>query len=120
MTHTAFLGDGEHAFALTPAMIVELERVTGLGIGALYRALIAGAFSFRHVVETIRLALIGGGMSPADAATLVRVYVEPRPLAETFPLALDVLDALWSGPKDVGEALATEDAAMAAALGAMP
>ena len=31
--HAAFFGDGDHVFALTPDMILELERKTGTGIG---------------------------------------------------------------------------------------
>jgi hypothetical protein len=30
---TAFFGDGEHQFLLTPALIVELESKCGVGIG---------------------------------------------------------------------------------------
>ena len=36
LSHTAFFGDGEHTFNLTDDMIAELERIAGLGIGALY------------------------------------------------------------------------------------
>ena len=35
LAHTAFFGDGEHTFALTDDMIIELERLADLGIGAL-------------------------------------------------------------------------------------
>ena len=93
----AFLGDGEHDLALTDPMILELERVTGLGIGTIYGLLADMRFGFPHVAETIRLALIGGGATPADAQALCLAYVANRPLAETFPVALDALDARWNG-----------------------
>lgn len=96
-THRQFFGDGEHAFALTSELIIELERVTATGIGALCRRVFAGDFRHADLLSVIRLALIGGGVSPKDAAGLVAAYVEPRPLAETFPLAIAILETLWFG-----------------------
>ena len=78
-------------------MILELERVTGCGIGRLYSLLTEMRFAFPFVAETIRLALIGGGMSPKDAAALCATYVANRPLAETYPVALEALLARWEG-----------------------
>ncbi len=92
-----FIGDAEHKFALTDPMIIELERLTGIGIGGLYRRAVSMQFVLADVSQTIRLGLIGGGMTPAQAAQLVDVYAVNRPLAETFPLALDLLDARWNG-----------------------
>lgn len=97
ITHTAFFGDGEHRFALTDDMILELERLTGAGIGALYLRAIAMQFSLSDVTEIIRLGLIGGGATPEEAHRLTHTYARRRPIAETFPLALDILDARWNG-----------------------
>lgn len=94
---TKFFGDAERTFCLTDLMIQELERLTGTGIGALYLRAVAGQFALTDIVETIRLALIGGGASPQMAADLVQTYGHNRPMAEIFPLALDILDARWSG-----------------------
>jgi hypothetical protein len=97
-SHTAFFGDRERTFRLTPPMIVELERVTGAGIGSLCARVFSGAeFKHAELHETIRLALIGAGTDPAEAAALVNAYVIDRPLAEVFPLTLAILNALWSG-----------------------
>ncbi|MBZ9694549.1 gene transfer agent family protein [Mesorhizobium sp. CO1-1-9] len=97
MTHTAFFGDGEHAFALTPDLILELERKTGAGIGSLCQRIPEGHFRLEEIVEIIRLSLIGGGTSPQEAAALVDTYAAKRPLKETFPIAIAVLQAVWSG-----------------------
>ena len=94
---SAFFGDGEHPFRLTDAMIGELERVTGHGVGALYKRVIAQDFAANDLAEIIRLGLIGGGMAPQQARQLTDTYAVNRPFSETFPLALDVLDARWSG-----------------------
>jgi len=106
MQHTAYFGDGEKTFALTTEMIHELERKTSVGIGAFYQRLIAGQFHFADLMEVIRLGLIGGGTSPAEAQILVDIYAKPRPISETFPLALDILDVRWSGkpePKTISQ-----------------
>ena len=97
ITIRAFLGDGERSFALTDPMIAELERLTDTGIGAIYRRATAMQFHGSDLAHIIRLALIGGGTSPQEAAQLVATWVENRPYGETYPLALDVLDARWNG-----------------------
>ena len=96
-THRAFFGDGEHDFRLTPPVIEELEALTGNGIGTIVNRVSAGHFKFVEIVETIRLALIGAGTLPEDAARLVRTYVAAQPLAASHILAIDILGALWSG-----------------------
>lgn len=96
-THTAFLGDGEHEFALTPDMIAELEHVTNAGIGGLCQRLFRGDFHLKEVTETIRLALIGAGMTPEKAARLCETYVAKRPIAENYQLAVEILETAWFG-----------------------
>lgn len=100
IAHTAFFGDGEHRFALTDEIIQELEAVTGIGIGALYLRAVAMQFSLTDITEVIRLGLIGGGKTPEEAHRLTHAYARRRPIAETFPLALDILDARWNGKPD--------------------
>lgn len=99
LTHIAFFGDGERTFKLTPELIVELERKTDTGIGALSRRVFRGDFKHSDLTEIIRLALIGGGTSPRDADALVAAYAVRRPINEVFPLAVSVLEAAWFGAK---------------------
>jgi hypothetical protein len=105
----AFFGDAEHRFALTPWAQAELEKLTGVGMGALCLRLPHGDFRIVEIVETIRLALIGGGMPPQDAARLVDSYAKPRPLGETFPLAARILYRLWNGKDPEPEAEGQDD-----------
>jgi len=95
--HRQFFGDAERAFALTPELIGELERKTGAGIGGLCRRLFAGDFRHAEIIETIRLALIGGGTPPEEAAALVAAYAARRPLIEVYPLAVSILETAWFG-----------------------
>lgn len=97
MKHTAFFGDAEHAFALTDPMIAELERLSDLGIGAIYLRLVRAQFKLADLVEIIRLGLVGGGTAPDAAMRLVDTYARNQPLERLYPLAFDILDARWSG-----------------------
>ncbi|WP_273688889.1 gene transfer agent family protein [Ketogulonicigenium vulgare] len=97
ITHRAFFGDAEHAFALTDEMLAELEQITGLGVGAMYLQLVQMAYPASVLREIIRLGLIGAGTAPEIAHRMVETYATNRPLSETFPLAFEVMEARWSG-----------------------
>lgn len=97
MTHVAFLGDGEKNFALPYDQLIELEAKTGAGIGALFHRVRSLTFGIADIAETIRLGLIGGGTDPETAFLLIDQYVKRRPLAETLPVALGILEAVWFG-----------------------
>ena len=87
-----FFGDAERKFALTPTLIEELERLAGAGIGAIAKRLFAGQFRHADMMQTIRLALIGGGETPPVAASLVQVYCACRPINEALALAVAILE----------------------------
>lgn len=95
--HTAFFGDAEYPFRLSPALIIELEHKTGAGIGALCTRIFHRQFAQIDIHETIRLALIGGGIQPERAATLIASYAVDRPLSETYPVAVAILENVWFG-----------------------
>jgi Phage tail tube protein, GTA-gp10 len=52
---------------------------------------IGGDWRVDDVRETIRLGLIGGGMTPTDAYVAVTRYVDERPLTENIGVAAAVL-----------------------------
>lgn len=99
--HRAWFGDAEHEFELTDAVIEELERLTGTGIGTLFLRLVASQFHIGDLTAIIRLGLIGGGMAPKRAQELVSTYAVNAPFAQVFPLALDILTARWAGAEEV-------------------
>lgn len=106
-THVAFFGDTERTFALPPELIAELQRKTGMGIGSLCLRVPEGHFKHADLVEIIRLALIGGGTTPQEAAALADTYAAKRPLNEPYALAAAILQMIWSGtpaPKPEGQA----------------
>ena len=63
-THTAFFGDAERAFRLSPELILELEHKSGVGIGA---------FCGRLFRSEFRLSDISDGTSDRLAPALDRV-----------------------------------------------
>lgn len=95
--HRQFFGDGERDFSLPSEMILELERITATGIGALAKRLFAGHFGLRDVHDTIRLGLIGGGETPQSAAALISAYITPRPVMEGYALAVTILETTMVG-----------------------
>lgn len=95
--HHAFLGDAEYPFRLTAKMTLELEKTTGVGVGALCTRVFNKQFAHSDISETLRLSLIGAGMAPERAASLVATYAIDRPLIETYPIAVAVLELRWFG-----------------------
>ncbi|KAF0136859.1 MAG: hypothetical protein FD152_836 [Xanthobacteraceae bacterium] len=110
-SHRAFFGDRECTFRLSPAMIRELERVTRQGIGGFIQRLFAYEFHHDHMVAVIRLALVGGGMAHEEADRLVRNYATELPIQNVYPLASEILRALWEGPKPASPDTEDESAA---------
>lgn len=96
-TCTAFFGDGEYQFALTSALIIELEGKCGAGIGTIAARVFAKHFTQNDILETIRLAAIGGGMNAKRAAELIAAYVADQPLIASWPLASKILEHVWFG-----------------------
>lgn len=101
MKHTAFFGDGDKTFSLaSPDLIRELENKTGHGIGAVFRRLSNQEFRLHEVLETIRLALIGGGTSAQEAQNLVATYGVNQPIADSLELAIAILAVRMFGLKE--------------------
>jgi hypothetical protein len=96
-TIKSFFGDGEHQFALTAPLIIELEGKCGAGIGTIAARVFAKHFTQNDINETIRLAAIGGGMNAKRAAEMVAAYVADQPLIASWPLANRILEHVWFG-----------------------
>lgn len=95
-----YFGDGEHVFELTPPLIVELEKKSGVPLGVIVSRVSAMLFSFTDLIETIRLGLIGAGMAPAEAQRMVDTYAIGRPISEIYPLATGTLQRLMFGDRE--------------------
>ncbi|MCE7029535.1 gene transfer agent family protein [Jiella avicenniae] len=98
-THRAFFGDAHYDFALKAPQIAELQHLCGAGIGTLCQRIFRGDFAYSDLVETIRLALIGGGLDPQRAAELIEVYSEVTALERLAEIAIDVLGKRYFPPE---------------------
>jgi len=108
--------DGRHTFCVAKfAQIFELQDKCADKDGPsgplkILKRLVEGSWTVQDVRETIRLGLIGAGMSAPDALKLTRQYVDERPWAESVPVARSILLAAAVGVPDdpVGKLMAEE------------
>lgn len=98
--------DGDYDFALRWGELAELQEKTDAGPYVVLQRIGSGSWRVEDISNVVRLGLIGGGMTPADALKKVRMYVEQRPPMENVPLAYAVLQASLLGAPDepMGEA----------------
>lgn len=97
---TMLWGDGEFRFRLAIGQLRELQEKANAGPPELFERLRTNTWRVDDIRETLRLGLIGGGMSPTDALTKVIRYVDARPLFENVGPALNVLGAALLGVPD--------------------
>jgi len=93
--------NGEDQFCLSKAgLILDLEEKCGAGIAMVFWRLQNDAWKYNDIRETIRLGLIGGGMSPVQAMSVVKLHVDGQPLAPLVLVAYAVLQAVMVGVPD--------------------
>lgn len=90
-------GDGVHTFRLPVDSALELEEKCNAGVYELLDRCRSNTWRVTDLRETIRIGLIGGGMSPIKALSLVSRYFDKRPFAEGVPAALMILTAAVVG-----------------------
>ena len=108
-------GDDQYLFALKASQIEELEKLCDEGIGRIAARVFSRVdFSYKHVRETIRLGLIGGGMPAVEASRLTKTYVDGVPMdavydpSSTVKTASAILQAVYFGWEDLPAATSGE------------
>lgn len=105
--------DGTHRFRLAWGQLIQLQEACDAGPMVVLSRLQGGTWRLDDIRETVRLGLIGGGMAPEKALSLVRAYVEERPPIESIQLALGILAmAVLGAPEEddgLGEAPAAQE-----------
>ena len=108
--------DGDYTFRLAWGQLIELQEKCEAGPFVVLNRLSTGQWQMADVSEVFRLGLIGGGLEPAKALSLVRTYVESRPPLENVMMARGILGIAIQGVPDEhpGEAAgeATGDGSM--------
>lgn len=91
-------GDGDHVFNVAKiGQALELEEKCGAGVSEILDRLRTNRWKLNDVRETIRLGLIGGGMTPVNALNLVKRYVDERPWGESLLIAQAIMIAAIIG-----------------------
>jgi Phage tail tube protein, GTA-gp10 len=95
-------GDGEHKFNIAKLKcILELEEKCGTGIAEILKRVNDGVWRFNDIRETLRLGLIGAGMTPDKALTLINRYCDDRPWVENvLPVQAILFAAMFGIPQD--------------------
>lgn len=95
------IGDAVYRFALPYPQAVELERVAGYGVGAMWGKLpdeqslsLKSRMPSDHAVHLVRLALIGGGVGVRNGAVFAVTPELARQIVE--PIATGPLSGVWS------------------------
>jgi hypothetical protein len=118
-TLTLIWAGGEDQFCLSKVgHILDLEGKCGAGISEITARVASGLWRLNDVRETIRLALIGGGMRAEDAMSAVRNHVDGNPLRESALIAQAVLFAVLVGVPDDPVGKKDDDAGKAKPAGA--
>lgn len=89
--------DGTYSFCLPLAQLEELQTQCEAGPLVIARRLEAGDWTYGDIYHTIRLGLIGGGMTPVEALKKCKAYVLERPWLESVPFAVAVLQVSLIG-----------------------
>lgn len=102
-----FHGDGPHDFRIKYDELIELEEKLQEGPMRTLLKFESGDWSPLSVYEIIRLGLIGAGKSTHEAYGHAQRYVVQRPIAESAPVAAQVMSAaLMGAPPKEAEAVA--------------
>lgn len=105
-------GDGVHDFRLGIAEWQMIDSKCDVGPQELYKRFTLGIWKVAELRETMRCALIGGGLKPIEASKLVEQYIDGRPLMESINHAIAIIGVAILGPQDdpVGKMTAATDA----------
>lgn len=102
-------GDGEYKFRMAYGELRKLQESCDVGPPLMVRRLLpyhpetnplGDNWRVEYIRETIRIALIGGGQTQADALALVQKFVDQRPLLENRELAFGLIQMGLAGAPD--------------------
>ena len=95
--------DGTYTFHLAWGELIQLQNKLDAGPSYILNQLLTNEWRVEYISEVIRLGLIGGGQTPAEAVKLVEYYVTNRPPMENIAVAQALLAKALVGGGDVEE-----------------
>lgn len=88
----------DRSFEIKLGQLKVLEKEANLGYYVIYELMNLMRHSIDHIMIVIRLGLVGGGMPPNEAQTLVQKEISAQPFMTYLPLARLILKtAIWGG-----------------------
>lgn len=93
-------GDSVYDFQLTIGQLEELQELTDAGPEEIYQRISEGRWRLADLRQTLRLALIGGGVDQFKALALVERYAGPGDFLALKPLCLSIIAAALVGATD--------------------
>ncbi|WP_088633236.1 gene transfer agent family protein [Phaeobacter sp. 22II1-1F12B] len=93
----------ERHFRLAFGGVLDLEEAIGEGIGHVFQRVTVGRFGIKDVYHTIRLGLIGGGLSVVNADRLMKNHFDTRPYMDNARVAGAILADLMIGVEEEDE-----------------
>ncbi|WP_372570362.1 gene transfer agent family protein [Ruegeria jejuensis] len=87
----------ERLFCLDFGRVLDLEEACGDAIGSIFVRVASGRYKVSDVYHTMRLGLVGGGMSVIDAKRIMVAHFDTRPYAENAVIAGEILASLMVG-----------------------
>jgi hypothetical protein len=100
----------ERSFDLRIGEITALERACVCGIYGLVSRIAGHQAYAADIRETIRLGLVGGGMSDAESTRLVMASCDGYPLSQHLPLAAEIIQSVVDGLPVMEQPDADDDA----------
>ncbi|MGB3044539.1 MAG: gene transfer agent family protein [Xanthobacteraceae bacterium] len=85
--------DGTFPFRLAWGELEKLQEACDAGPYVILNRLVDNSWRVGDISNVIRLGLLGGGMTPVEALTKTREYVEKRPPVENLMTAQAILSA---------------------------
>lgn len=103
--HSAFVGEGYYDLRLGIGQLQDLEELLGAGPAELLTRFRASTWRVNDLKQTIRLGLIGAGMSPQEAFGIVERNLKEGYLLDYLLLATTLVGIALVGPETdpVGE-----------------
>lgn len=98
--HNVFVGEGHYDLALRIGELIALQEKTGVGPYVLANRILAGEWRVEDIIETIRLALIGGGLDNRAAFDLITRNITPGNIIQYVSIASEVVLAAIMGVDD--------------------
>lgn len=90
-------GDGEQTFRLDWKLASAWEKENGSLMANFRYMLSTKSLTLSDARSIIHMGLVGAGQAPAAATIMVQKWVEDRPLGESLPTVLAILEAFLFG-----------------------